>query len=148
MMDPYTPVRPVEDERTVEPVGPVERRDETVRSVEYRRDVAPVYGVSPAARLAQIVYLISGVVIALIIIRIVLKALAANPAAGFASFIYGITGPLVAPFQGLFATPQASTGSVFEFSSVVAIIVYALIAWAIVRLIAILAGRRTDTPAY
>ena len=37
--------------------------------------------------------------------RFVLKALAANPSAGFAEFIYGITNILVAPFAGLSEAP-------------------------------------------
>ena len=87
---------------------------------------------------------ILGIVIALIVIRVILKALAASTAAAFTHFVYNVTGPLVAPFQGIFVTPTTSKGSIFELSSLVAIVVYALIAWAIVRLIDI-AGRRTTT---
>ncbi len=75
----------------------------------------------------------------------ILKALAANTGAAFTGFVYNVTDPLVAPFQGIFATPTAR-GSVFEFSSIVAIVVYALIAWAMVRLVHI-AGRRRRTTA-
>lgn len=143
-MDYNRPVRPVEDDQPVERVAPAE----PARPVEYRRyrrDVVRTDDVSPAYRTAQVVYVIFGIVIALIIIRVILKALAANPGAGFSSFVYGITSPLVAPFQGIFATPQSSTGSVFEFSSLIAIVVYALVAWAIVRLIEIMGPRRTTT---
>ena len=48
--------------------------------------------------MTQLVYLVFGLIEGLIAIRFVLKALGANPTAGFAEFIYGITGPLVAPF--------------------------------------------------
>ena len=126
-----------------DPVQPVEPAPP-----EYRRDVVTTDEVSPASRFAQLVYVVFGVIIMLIVIRVILKALAANPGAGFTSFLYGVTGPLVAPFQGIFATPQAGSGSVFELSSVVAIVVYALIAWALVRLIALLGRRRTTTTAY
>lgn len=142
-MDPYNTTQPVEEERTIEraPAG------EPMRPVEYRRDVVRTNTISPASRVAQLVYVVFGIVIALIIIRVVLKALAANPGAGFTSFLYSVTNPLVAPFQGIFATPQSGAGSVLELSSIVAIIVYALIAWALVRLIEIL-GRRTPTTTY
>lgn len=151
-MEPYDTTQPIENERTIERVGPAERAPlgepaRPVRPVEYRRDVVRTETVSPAFRVAQLVYVVFGVAIALIIIRVILKALAANAGAGFTSFLYGITNPLVAPFQGIFATPQTSTGSVLELSSIVAIIVYALIAWALVRLIEIL-GRRTPTTTY
>lgn len=152
-MYPNDPVQPVEYERPTEPARPVEpvepvRPVEPARPVEYRRDVVQTEDVSPAFRLAQLIYVVFGIGITLIVIRIILKALAANPGAGFTSFLYSVTNPLVAPFQGIFATPQASTGSVFEFSSVIAIIVYALIAWALVRLIMIMGRRRTTTTAY
>jgi hypothetical protein len=87
----------------------------------------------------QLIYLIFGIVEALIAIRLILRLLAANPLAGFASFIYGITDPLVAPFVNLFATP-AYDGNVLELGSIVAIIVYALVAWLLVRVLWLAAG--------
>lgn len=143
-MYPNDPVQPPESMRPVKYERPVE----PVRPVEYRRDMTTTQEVSPAFRLAQFVYVVFGIGITLIIIRVILKALAANPGAGFTSFLYGVTNPMVAPFQGIFATPQAGTGSVFELSSIIAIIVYALIAWALVRLIAIMGRRRTTTTSY
>ena len=92
-----------------------------------------------AYRLTQLVYWIFGLVEALIAIRLVLKALGANPAAGFAQFIYGITAPLVAPFVGLFQSP-AYQNSVLELGSIVALIVYALLAWLLGKLVWILVG--------
>jgi hypothetical protein len=90
-------------------------------------------------KIEQVIYLIFGVLEALIAIRFVLRLLAANPNAGFAAFIYGITAPFIAPFVGLFGTPQYA-GSVLELHSIVAIIVYALIAWLLARLVWLAAG--------
>ena len=92
-----------------------------------------------AYRLTQVVYWIFGLVEGLIAIRLVLKALGANPAAGFAQFIYGITTPLVGPFLGLFNNPSYQN-SVLELSSIVALIVYALVAWLLGKLVWILVG--------
>src|ERR1700687_2747011 len=92
-----------------------------------------------ASRVIQLVYLVFGLIEGLILIRFVLKALGANASAGFAQFIYGVTAPLVTPFYGLFGTPSAQ-GSVLEVHSIVALIVYALLAWLIVRLTWILVG--------
>ena len=145
--EPARPVyddQPVENARPVQPVQPVAPAQPS-RPAEYRRDSAPPDEVPPAFRVAQVVYVIFGIVIVLIIIRVILKALAASTAAGFTGFVYGITDPLVAPFQGIFATPTSSRGSVFEFSSIVAIIVYALVAWALVRLIEVMSRRRPPT---
>jgi uncharacterized protein YggT (Ycf19 family) len=92
-----------------------------------------------AYRLTQIVYWVFGLIEALIAIRLVLRALGANPSAGFAQFIYAVTGPLVAPFMGLFGNPSYEN-SVLELSSIVALVVYALVAWLLGKLIWILAG--------
>jgi YggT family protein len=72
-------------------------------------------------------------------IRFVLELLGANPAAGFAQFIYGITSPFLAPFAGLFGTAR-SGGSVFDVSILVAILVYALIAWVLVKIVWLVMG--------
>jgi hypothetical protein len=92
-----------------------------------------------AYRVMQLVYWIFGLIEGLILIRFVLKALGANPSAGFAEFIYGMSAPLVAPFVGLFGNP-VSQGSVLELHSIIALVVYALAAWLIARLVWILVG--------
>jgi uncharacterized protein YggT (Ycf19 family) len=102
----------------------------------------PVVSVWPYARLVAFIYLIFGTLESLIGIRVVLKLLAANPQAGFTRFMYDVTAPFVYPFQGIFATPQ-SNGSILEFSSLLAIVIYALLAYLIVRIIEIVGRRRT-----
>ncbi len=92
-----------------------------------------------AYRITQLIYWVFALVEGLIAIRLILKALGANPTAGFAQFIYGITTPLVAPFLGLFGNP-AYQNSVLELSSIVALIVYALLAWLLGKLVWILVG--------
>jgi YggT family protein len=92
-----------------------------------------------AYRVTQMIYWIFGLIEGLIAIRFVLKALGANPSAGFAQFIYGVTAPLVAPFYGLFGNPAAQ-GSVLELHSLVALIVYGLLAWLLGKLAWILVG--------
>ena len=95
-------------------------------------------------RASQIVYTIGGIIEALILIRLVLELLAANPNAGFTSLIYSITDPLVAPFQGVFPSPQTH-GNVLDLAAVLAIIVYALLTWAVARLFEL--ARRRSTPS-
>jgi hypothetical protein len=84
-------------------------------------------------KLTQGIYLIFGLIEALLLIRFVLKALGANAEAGFAQLIYGVTGSLVAPFLGLFGTPQVASGAVLEVHTLVALVVYALAAWLLAR---------------
>ena len=94
---------------------------------------------SVAYRAEQLVYWIFGLIEGLILIRFVFKVLGANPSAGFAQFMYGITAPLVAPFYGLFGNPAAQ-GSVLELHSIVALVVYALLAWLLGKLAWIVMG--------
>ena len=92
-----------------------------------------------AYRVLQVVYLIFGVIVALIAIRFVLLLLGANPDAGFTAFIYAVTGPLVAPFEGMFGVPSTDTG-VFDPASLVAIIVYSLLGWLVAKVVSIALG--------
>jgi uncharacterized protein YggT (Ycf19 family) len=119
-------------ERGTRPVVTAERTEAVVADpYANRRDTA--------YRVCQAIYLIFGIVEGLIAIRFVLRLLGANAEAGFASFIYGITAPLLAPFVGLFGTPQFN-GSVLELHAIVAIIVYALVAWGLAKLAWLLVG--------
>ena len=92
-----------------------------------------------AHKVRQAIYLIFGIVEGLIAIRFILRALGANPEAGFASFINGVTAPLLVPFVGLFR-PVGLNGIVLELHSIVAIIVYALVAWVLANLAWLLLG--------
>ncbi len=85
----------------------------------------------------EVIYLVFGIINGLLLIRVVLKLLAANPLAGFSKFIYGLTDVFLAPFRNLLPTVGGGSGAVLEMSTVIAIIVYALIGWALVRLVAI-----------
>lgn len=96
---------------------------------------------------ANIIYLLFGLLEALLAFRFVFRLLGANPAAGFVRFIYNITDPFISPFVGIFGTasnPGVSTVSVFEPATLIAMAVYALVAWLIVRLIAAAVGRPAE----
>jgi YGGT family len=130
-LQPTAPIRPVA--LTYQPVEPLQT------SVQAPLQSRPT--VSVAERVAMITYLVLGIMETLIITRVILKLLAANPEAGFVRLIYDRSALFVTPFQGIFPTP-ATQNSVLELSSLVAIAVYALIAWGIVRLIAIFSRRQ------
>jgi uncharacterized protein YggT (Ycf19 family) len=97
--------------------------------------------VTPARRATEVIYLMLGIIDGLLLIRIVLKLLAANPLAGFSKFIYNLTDVFLAPFRNLLPTVGGGSGAVLEMSTVIAVIVYALIGWALVRLVAIMFSR-------
>ncbi len=85
-------------------------------------------------RAKQISYFIFGVINVLLLLRFVLLLLGAQELSSFVGFIYGLSRPLVLPFQGIFAEPTLG-GSVLEWASLVGIAIYSLIAYGIARVI-------------
>lgn len=98
---------------------------------------------TPGSIAAQIIYMIGSVIVALLTLRLILAMLGANASNAFANFIYSITLPLVAPFFGLFNYRVQYGVGRFEFETLIAIIVYTLLAWFVVRMLSI--GRGVDT---
>jgi hypothetical protein len=92
-----------------------------------------------AIRIQKGIYLLFGILEGLLGIRFVLGLLGAGQAAGFARFIYGTTGPFIAPFVGLFGTSRFE-GNVFEWNALAAILVYALIAGVLVKVVGLVMG--------
>jgi len=81
----------------------------------------------------QLIWLLLGVLEALLALRILLKLMAANPGNAFAAFLYSITDIFLLPFVGLTATPAAG-GMVLELSTFIAMLVYGLVGWGVERL--------------
>ena len=97
----------------------------------------------PLYRGTQIAWYLLGLLEALLAFRFVLKLLGANAEAGFTSFIYGVTYVFTAPFLSVFRITKVS-GSIFEWTTLLAMLVYWLIALAIVKLF--LMGRTVSIP--
>lgn len=97
----------------------------------------------PLYRGTQIVWYIVGLLEALLVFRFLLKLFGANAGAGFTSFIYGVTQPFAGPFLSVFKITKVS-GSVFEWTTILAMIVYWLIAMAIAQ--ALVMGKTISTP--
>src|SRR5512138_3747939 len=99
---------------------------------------------STLTRVSGLIQLGALVVNGLIGLRFLLKLLAANPANPFAALVYFLSAPFVAIFVGLTPTPSFQ-GIQIEFFDLIAILVYFLLAWAIVRLLWILFARLNPT---
>jgi hypothetical protein len=97
-------------------------------------------------RAAAVVGFIVGVVDILIVARFLGKLLGASAESAFVNFLYTVSGPLVAPFQGIFGNGGSKTNS-FETADLVAIAVYAVIGWGLVMLIRIITAPRGTKPA-
>jgi hypothetical protein len=97
----------------------------------------------PIYRGTQIVWYILGIIEVLLAFRFVFKLLAANPAAGFSSFIYGVTYIFAAPFISVLRISQVA-GSIFEWTTLLAMFVYWVLAFGIIKLF--LMGKTVSTP--
>ena len=78
----------------------------------------------------------------LLTIRFFLELLGASPFAAFTFIVYVATDLFLAPFQGIFARPSQGP-FVLDTSTLVALIVYPLLGWAIGGLIRIKTSRRS-----
>jgi hypothetical protein len=97
-------------------------------------------------RAAAVVGFIVGVVDVLIAGRFLLKLFGASAQSSLVNLIYSVTGPLVAPFHGIFPN-TGSSGNIFEPASLVGLAVYALLGWGAVVLIRITTAPHGTRPA-
>lgn len=140
--------------RRVDPVDPdlVDRRGRGYRQVEheYVREESPrdiyfrrriIYN-----RIANVVWSIIGFIEALIGLRILLRLIAANAGNGFVRSIYDFSGVFVDPFLGI-VNDIRSGNSVLEINALIAMLVYLLIGYGVVRLIWLIFDTTAPTEA-
>jgi len=96
-------------------------------------------------RATQLIWLLVGLLEAGIALRVVFKLIGVNAANSFASLLYSVTDLFVAPFASLTGAPAAG-GMVLEISSIIAMIVYLLIGWAMERIVYVLFYRPRGGP--
>jgi len=87
----------------------------------------------PLYRGVQVVWYALYVVQMLLAIRFLLKLLGANPGAAFTNFIYSVSGVFTWPFATVFQN-SAVSGSVFEWTTLLAMLIYWLLAVALIKL--------------
>lgn len=97
----------------------------------------------PLYRGTQIVWYIFGVIEILLAFRFVLKLLAANPSAGFSSFIYGASYIFATPFLNVFRVSRVE-GNIFEWTTLLAMLVYWIVAMGIIKMLVM--GKTISTP--
>ncbi len=84
-------------------------------------------------RMYQVIWYILGVIEVLLAFRFMLKLLGANPQSGFAGLIYGVSNPFALPFAGILGI-SGDLGMILEWSTLIAMAVYAILAYGIVAL--------------
>lgn len=92
-------------------------------------------------KVTQVIWLLLGFLESVLALRFLFKLIGVNPANSFASILYGFTNIFVAPFANLTGTPSAE-GMVFEFTTLIAMLVYALVFYAAERLVYVIFYRQ------
>jgi hypothetical protein len=100
---------------------------------------------SASQTIEYLIYFLFGFLEILLAFRFIFKLTGANVSSGFVNLIYDLTGIFILPFEGIFSRGSAEimeSTSIFEPATIVAILVYGLLAWGIVKLIRISSGEK------
>jgi len=103
---------------------------------------------SSSQTVEYLIYFFFGALEILLVFRLILKLMGASISSAFVGLIYGLSRVFILPFEGIFRrgfTQGIETTSVLEPSTIVAIIVYAVLAWGIVKLFRIYSGEQQQT---
>jgi YGGT family len=84
--------------------------------------------------ITTVTYFILAVIEVILLLRLIFRLLGANQDNGFITFLYGLSHIFVAAFNGIFNDQTLGSHGVFELSTLVAMLVYALLAWGVVSL--------------
>ena len=99
-----------------------------------RRTVQQTTETSGVVIAQRVIWFITGFITVILGLRVLLLALAANQGNFFVDFVYTLGAFFSAPFAGIFGSPTYGE-FFFDTASVVAIVVYLLVAWGIAKLI-------------
>jgi len=127
----------------VDPYGAPVAATNSVRTTESAYVAAGPGGATVASRVVTFAF---GVLQALLILRIILLLLVANPGNDVVSFIFNITQPFVAPFVGMFSLNHvtADQGSVLDVAAIVALIGWTLVEALVLAAIRIFSRRPSE----
>jgi hypothetical protein len=108
----------------------------------------PVINVATRSqKIEYVVYFLMGALEILLAFRLILKLTGASLSSGFVSAIYNLSAIFIMPFNGIFSKGYAEgveTTSVLEPAAIVAIAVYMVLTWGLVKLIRISSGEQQE----
>jgi hypothetical protein len=116
-------------------------RHQNLNLEEKTRGIAAANQNSAIARVINIVYFMFGILELLLAVRVILHLIGANAGNGFASFIDVLSAPFVGLFATLVQNPALTTTSVLEVTTIIAMLVWAIVAWLTGRLMWLLLSR-------
>ncbi len=129
------------DARKIEHAAGKIREHAVDEVIDTEREVNRSRGV---ARFSQILDYVFFLIYALLAIRFVLSLIAARSSAGFVKFIVSVSDPLYAPFKNIVSSPKTDEGNTLLLPMVVALVAYAVLHFAINRLLRMFAVRKTE----
>jgi uncharacterized protein YggT (Ycf19 family) len=107
------------------------------------------HGPSGGEVIRRFVMLLFGILQGLLILRVILLLLIANPGNDVVSLILSLTDPFVEPFRGMFQLDRvtADSGSMLDIAAIVALIGWTLIEALVIALLSLGARRGEDATA-
>ena len=108
---------------------------------EKKRRISVANQNSSVARIINISYFLFGALELLLIVRFILYLVGANMTNGFGGFIGSVSSPFVALFTGVVQNPVISGTSILEITTIIAIIVWAIVAWIVARVLWLVLSR-------
>jgi hypothetical protein len=130
-----TELRNQELNRHEEKVDQNVERHQAMNLDEKKRGIAVVNQNSAVVRIVNIVYFLFGTLELLLAVRVIFKLISVNPDNGFARFIEDLSSPFVSLFASLLNNPTLGTTGVLEVTTLIAMLVYLIVAWLMGRLI-------------
>lgn len=86
----------------------------------------------------QVLVFVFSLMEGMLLLRVILKLVAANPQTPFVEWVYSTTYPLVYPFLGMFPSGIQGLSYEIEFSTIVAMVMYAIVGYALLYFIGLL----------
>jgi len=108
---------------------------------EKRRGIAVANQNSTVARIVNIVMFLFGALELLLVVRFFFQLAGVNAGNSFAVFIYTLSYPFVVLFSTLLQNPVLGGTSVFEITTIIAMLVWGIMAWLVGRLIWLVLSR-------
>ena len=75
-----------------------------------------------------------GIIESFLLIRIILRLFGANAQNMFVNFVYSVSAFFARPFSNIFENIELKKGMILEVNTLIAMIIYALIAWIIISI--------------
>ncbi len=102
---------------------------------EQQRSITAANQNSSIARIVNIMYFLFTALELLMLTRVILSVIGVNTANGFASFIYGLSTPSVTLFASLVQNPTLGSAGILEVTTLIAMVVWAIVAWLLGQLL-------------